>query len=287
MKLSTQLRGFELQNVLVAHASELAPISTSVVELTAVCIEPDWYVGNACDVIDSDPLLLGAVLREANSAVFAAATLVGSSRDAVVRLGAARIMSLAIEMGLETLLGGSSTYGSRSLEVFRHSYATSVAAEVIRDRARVRLPHVFAAAALLHDVGELVLSQHLEPSGAEQLEIAHQRGMSQCEAERSVLDLDHAEVSAMICQQWRLPQAISHAAQHHHDPWLGDDPLCYGVALADQVAETALSYSLYSKVADSLTVGRCMVELDLQHSSVADLARETLAKMESYNRSFV
>ena len=284
MSTATQLRGFELQNALVARASELPPISKSVVELTAVCVEPEWQIEDACSVIDSDPLLLGAVLREANSAVFASASLVGASRDAIVRLGASRVMSIAVEMGLERLLGNTSDYGPQALDVFRHSYAASVAAEVVKERARVRLPHVFPAAALMHDLGELILSHHLEEAALLDLTEAQSRGMSLAEAERSVLDLDHAEVSAIICQQWRMPEIISQAVHHHHTPWANDDALSYAVTLADQIAETALSYSVHAKVADSLSVSRCMVELELAHTTVPDLARETKIRLERYSR---
>ena len=101
-----------------------------------------------------------------------------------------------------------------------------------------------------------------------------------------MLELDHAEVTAIICQQWFMPEIISHAIHHHHTPWANDDPLSYAVALADQVADSATSTSVQAKVGDSLTVGRCMVELEMANTTLQDLAAETTARVQERGRTF-
>lgn len=286
MSTITQLRGLDLQMAVSTRASQLPPISSSVAELTSVCVRADWLLEDACAVIDRDPLLLGALLREANSAVFGSSTLVDSGHDAVVRLGAARVMAISVDMGLERLLGNGSEYGPGATDLFRHSYISSIAADVVRERSGANLPQAFAAAALMHDIGELVLAHFVEESSMLDLSAAYNRGLSTAEAERSVLELDHAEVTAIICQQWFMPEIISHAIHHHHAPWATDDPLTYAVALADQVAVSATSSTVKAKTGDSLTVGRCMVELQMVDTTLNDLAKETNSRVKELGRRF-
>lgn len=286
MQTATHLKGFSLQNALVTRAAELPAISTSVVDLTAVCIRDDWDIEDACEVIDADPLLLGALLREANSAVFASASLVDASGDAVVRLGAARIMAIAVEMGLERLLGNVDDYGTSAMTVFNHSYVTSIAAEIVRERSRVRIPQAFAAAALLHDIGEIILSHYLERTGGPALADIRDRHLGVIDAERAELDLDHCDVSAIVCRQWRMPEIIVRSVHHHHTPWTADEPISYAVSLADQIADSIAAPEMHEATADSLTVGRCLVELDLTDSTLTDLVSETAARLERYGRSY-
>jgi HD-like signal output (HDOD) protein len=36
--------------------------------------------------------------------------------------------------------------------------------------------------------------------------------------EREILGIDHAEIGAMLLEQWRLPEEICSAVLHHHEP---------------------------------------------------------------------
>ncbi len=286
MQTTTHLRGLGLQNALVIRAAALPPISTSVVDLTGVCVRDDWDIDEACAVIDADPMLLGALIREANSAVFAAASLVETSRDAVVRLGAARIMSIAIEMGLERLLGNVREYGHAAMVVFRHSSVTSIAAEVIKVKAPVRIPQAFAASALLHDIGEIILAHYLDRTGGPSLVSIRERSLDVVEAEREALDLDHCDVTAIVCRQWKMPEVIVEAVHRHHTPWLRDEPLASAVSLADHVADAIADPSGLDALAGSAAVHRCLTDLELQHASLGDLVTATKSRMDKYGRSY-
>jgi len=285
VQVKTRQRGFMLQTALVTKAAQLPALSTSVTELTSICVDENWRIEDACTVIDSDPLLLGVLIREANSAAFGASSMVETSRDAVVRLGASRIMAVAIEMGLERLLGAVRAYGAAALTTFKHCYHTAVAAETIKAATRVRLPHAFAATALLHDVGEIILSHHLDVTAGPSLQEIRQSRLGEVEAERGELDLDHCEVSALMCRQWRMPQAIVQGVQHHHSPWALNDPLSYAVSLADQVA-TCTETPQYSSIAsDSLLVGRCLSELGLSQADMTSLIDDTNRRLDERGRT--
>ena len=161
-----------------------------------------------------------------------------------------------------------------------------VAAEVVRRFSPRSLPHVLPAAALMHDVGELVLSHHLSSATLNDLDAARTVGMSVVEAERRVLDIDHAEVSAIICRLWRFPDVIADGVRHHHAPWTSGDALSYAVALCDVIADVALGGS-NRDVVDSLTVSRCLVELDISKVDFGGLVEHTTERLAKYGKQFV
>src|SRR5262249_28267457 len=97
--------------------------------------------------------------------------------------------------------------------------AGAIVSRELSRRIRSRDPEDDMAAALLRDLGELILQQ-LFPDAykdvlAEKSEALLTR---QCEIEESHCGLSHAEVSAFILDRWRLPPEITEAIRHHHRP---------------------------------------------------------------------
>jgi len=77
-------------------------------------------------------------------------------------------------------------------------------------------------AALLHDVGKLVLAANLPEEYARALEIANMPGGDPIAAEREVFGHSHAEVGAYLIGIWGLPDPLVEAVAFHHRP--GDAP---------------------------------------------------------------
>ena len=73
------------------------------------------------------------------------------------------------------------------------------------------------AAALLRDMGELVLRQMFPQSTNDiALQPEEAGGDAQCDLEDSHYGLHHAEVSAFILDRWRLPTDMTEAIRWHH-----------------------------------------------------------------------
>ncbi len=73
-------------------------------------------------------------------------------------------------------------------------------------------------AALLHDIGKLVLNTYLSETYEEILEKVEQERLSFIQAEEAVLGFDHALVGARICEKWNLPAELVEAIAFHHQP---------------------------------------------------------------------
>jgi HD-like signal output (HDOD) protein len=78
--------------------------------------------------------------------------------------------------------------------------------------------HDAVAAALLHDIGVLVLLQQ-DPVRWEKLSaLAGRQGRPVHEAERALGGTSHAKIGGYLLALWGLPQTIVEAVAYHHDP---------------------------------------------------------------------
>ena len=94
-------------------------------------------------------------------------------------------------------------------------------------------------AALLHDIGKIVISQFLNPEALLAIRQRLARGASASEAERAVLGTDHAEVGGGLLHMWHLPAPITEAVALHHHPVLDPPELSSLTSFADLVAHRA------------------------------------------------
>jgi putative nucleotidyltransferase with HDIG domain len=72
-------------------------------------------------------------------------------------------------------------------------------------------------AALLHDIGKLVLGDYVQED-LEKIEGMVSKGISFEVAEYVVLGTNHAAIGARILQNWSLPRELVNAVSWHHDP---------------------------------------------------------------------
>jgi hypothetical protein len=129
-------------------------------------------------------------------------------------------------------------YGLGAGELWKHSVLASIGADLIRGRSSVRVPTEAATAALVHDIGKLVLCRYMSPHVLELIaQSGAQDGDADFEAELKVLEVHHGDVGALVAEHWRLPESIVAAVRYHHTPHERPEPICYAVALGDMIAD--------------------------------------------------
>ncbi len=225
---------------IIEAASTMEPLPVSITRLLHVVSRGDFDAAAIVEIVGHDPALAGEVLAQANSASSGARGSIGDLHQATARIGANAVVQLAVRRAMRTRLGGAiAAYGLGPNELWRHGVTTSVAAEVVREVAEVEINAMATTAALLHDVGKLVIGSCLPTSLTDSLVIAAERdSIDLVEAERAVLGIDHGEVGAQVLGVWGLPMSAQIALRHHHAPNTSD-PLTHALALADHLAHAA------------------------------------------------
>lgn len=226
---------------LVHQAQELKPLPASAVRLAALVSSADTDLDEICEVIAYDQALTLALLRAANSAADAGVNGITQVSEAVFRLGAARVLALAMSAGAGDLLKQKVTaYGLGEGDLWRHSVAAAAAAEILSEFTTETLPPETFAAALLHDVGKLIMSRFLSAPDLELIRRAQtEGGLDPLAAETQILNVHHGELGGIIAQHWRLPERLVKGIIYHHRPADGNDLICDAVYVANLIAKSA------------------------------------------------
>ncbi|MEM7272358.1 MAG: HDOD domain-containing protein [Actinomycetota bacterium] len=240
MQLRTTI-GFH--NAIIDAAEQIRPLPQTVTKLAQLVADPNTPIEEITSTVQEDPALVSALLREANSAASGAADGVGTVEQAIVRLGSARTVAIAFSSSLSDLAEeGLDGYGIGSDDFWSHSRATMFVAEILAIQCRGRLDRSVVTAAILHDVGKVVLSQYLE---AGHYKAALSDTGNEAVAERILVDIDHGEVGAMLAAHWRLPSPIVEAIHGHLCLDGGETMMARAVHLADFVAYALLAGDAY------------------------------------------
>lgn len=219
---------------LLQQAQDLAPLPASAARLAALVAQPNVPLKSVVDVVALDPALTARLMRVANSAASGSRMPVKSARDAVVRLGNATVLALAVAGAVGRHLKVSvPEYGLSEDQLWRHSVGTALGVERIAAVCGCPAPPEAFTAGLLHDLGKLIIARFVpKPTFAKIFE-ARNAGRTYFQAEREVLGTDHADLAARLAARWGLPEKIGHGVRYHHTP---DAPEAAGDLVADTVA---------------------------------------------------
>jgi putative nucleotidyltransferase with HDIG domain len=169
-------------------------------------------VSEMVSAVESDVGLLIASLRIANRR---AGGRVATARDAVEVLSPAGVEVLAGAVGTFDFFESSADWAGQPERFRLHA----VTVQRIADRIAVELGHPardeLAAAALLHDVGKLVLARAYK-GYPDEVHAPGQTPEQRLFAERRELGVDHAMVGGVLARRWGLPGRMAATLERHH-----------------------------------------------------------------------
>ena len=229
-------------DALIREADELEPLPASAAKLANLLNREDWVLEEIGSVVSLDQALTGRLLGLANSATSGSRHSISTVDEAVMRMGPGMVLSVAlasvVRVEMQQSLPG---YGLGEGSLWRHSVASALAVDQARRFCRAVPPSQSFAAALLHDVGMLVLERHLRRVSSPENESSQsEAGTTVAEKEWSLLGIRHDQLGGRIARTWKLPPAIEDGIAFHHDPERASDDegrlLAGFVDLADIVA---------------------------------------------------
>jgi putative nucleotidyltransferase with HDIG domain len=143
----------------------------------------------------------------------------------VVFLGRKHLQSAVLTAGVSRFFQASrGGYVEKGKELWEHSVAVALMSQILSRHLRRREDPVLYTAALMHDIGKLLLGEFVHDAFEQIGDLMSRRGCSFLEAEEEILGINHAELGGRIADQWNFPPQIRDGIAHHHRPDLVDDP---------------------------------------------------------------
>lgn len=192
----------------------LPAIALRIVETVS---DPNCSFRELAKLIHQDPALCASILRTVNSALYSLPRRLSSVEHAMGILGLKAVRSIALCLALPSLQSPQT-----NPVVSQAFWKAAVGGATIAREMSLRLKSATAdddlVAALLRDVGALVLAAYF-PAEHEQIATNRRRHPDEiCELEKARFGFDHAELSAALLERWGLPEEIVTAVRWHHMP---------------------------------------------------------------------
>ena len=191
----------------------LPALSEARRRLVGLCERQAPSAGDVAEAIEADTALAIAVMRAANNGEGPSGRT-GGVREAVEYLNPDGVRSLADRLETYDVLEQPGPVSLSHERFRRHGVAVRIGAERIAEIARLPRRDELAVAALLHDVGKLVIA---ELYGAERaIDDRREPPEERARRERRELGIDHALVGAVLVRRWGMPPIIAGAVERHH-----------------------------------------------------------------------
>lgn len=257
---------------IVRQIDQLEPFPPVATQILALAEEPDSALSEIADLILNDPAITANLLKICNSAYFGLNRKVESVRDAIGFVGLDQIVQLVMLNSVsQNLKKQPQGYGLGEGELWRHAVSSAHVAKILAGKFGIsQNKHLIYTAALLKDIGKLILGRFVAFSFEEINILVNSKGFSFNEAEKKVIGMNHEELGAMVGQKWRFSDKLIYIIRHHHlsNESAREDLETSLVYLADIICmmmgvctgADGLSYRFYSDVLKRMD----LTEKDLQ-----------------------
>ncbi|MFH1057419.1 MAG: HDOD domain-containing protein [Pseudomonadota bacterium] len=209
-------------------------------QVMAMLQDPNFSMDRLMRTVRLDPGITAHVIEMCNSPYYALRQKVSSLQQALVILGSRQLMEILLSGQLvgkfrQRQLGYRLARG----DLWRHSMATALLAQHLGELLKFEDQATLFTAALMHDVGKLVLSEYVAQDFA-RIEALVAEGQSFAQAEQTVLGVDHALLGGAVVRKWNFPDEIAAAIAFHHNPERSQQhrKLCHLVCLANLMCVT-------------------------------------------------
>lgn len=256
---------------IIGQIDRLKPIPQVAHRIMSIAEDPRSSMGDLAKVVQYDQAITANILKVANSPYLGLRRKVDSIQQAITYLGMDQILDLVlIHVSGDNLKGGQKGYDLANGELWRYSVSSAVLARNVAEMKKIRTSHLVFTAALLKDIGKVILSNYVGEYLDEISKLVSSHNISFREAEKAVIGIDHAELGRIVARKWHFSERMEEMIGNHHldDQWDEDDVEMSIIYLADTlcmmmgigVGSDGLAYRFHRKVIKRLD----LTEKDLQ-----------------------
>jgi putative nucleotidyltransferase with HDIG domain len=198
----------------------------------------DYSARELAAVVKYDQSITANILRMCNSAYFGLRHKVDNVQDAVLYLGRDNLVRAVLAAGISRYFKKTKGYEVEGIDLWEHSVSVALMAQILSRKIYDHEDPKLFTAAILHDVGKVVLGEYVRESCKKIKTLVSEKGYDFIEAEEEVLGINHAQLGGEMALLWNFPAEIKDAIAWHHRPDLVKrkiNGLVWLIYLADQI----------------------------------------------------
>jgi HD-like signal output (HDOD) protein len=237
----------------------LQPISPIIHKILALTEDPDCSMDDLVHLIEYDPAATANLLRICNSVYLGLPVKIDSVQQAVIMLGFRKVFDIVMAQAFSAnMITAQKGYELEKGDLWQQSIATAMVARSLGERRDLyALPAIYTAA-LLKDIGKVVLHEYVENQWDKIQQCLDTEGNNFIDAEKESLGMDHATLGGIIAREWNFSDHMAYMIENHHlnNPEARNDPATATLYLADMVSMMVgtctgvdrLAYGVYEEI---------------------------------------
>ena len=195
----------------------LHPIPHVAEQVMLLARDPESSMSRIAEIITYDQILTANLLKTCNSSYFSVPKKVDSVQQAIVFVGIDQVVDLVwMSGGAANFRKKQDGYDLEEGDLWKYSVSSALISRELAEKRKMDNAHLVFTAALLKDIGKVVLSQYVADSFEKINLLVTQYGYSFMEAEKAVIGIDHAELGGMVAEKWGYSPKMVEIIRSHH-----------------------------------------------------------------------
>lgn len=250
--LNTEQKAEKKSKSIKEKLRDLPSLPEVVTKVTELVQNPKSSASQLSKIIAHDSGLTSRVLRTVNSAYYGFPKQISSIQHAITILGFTTIKSLVLSCSIFRIFSPKAGINS-SLDYkyfWKHSLLTAIASKNIYQKLFFQTDENIFSAAILHDIGKIILDQYDHENYSKVLSEAPKNlfGENILAVEQKYCDVTHQYIGNFVSETWNLPEELSEVILYHHSPLLSENhnKLTTVVYLGNLLAHLIMDYEVFS-----------------------------------------
>lgn len=198
----------------IENIDNLPTIPPVLRNLLNIIENPQVSLGEIGNFILKDPALTSRILKVVNSPIYGFPGRISTISQALILLGLDVVKGMLLGVSvfdvMKKVMAG----------LWEHSIGCAVTSRIISQRKASSYLEEVAVAALLHDIGKVVLGLKFSGDYKKALTETGKKGIFIFDSERKQFSVDHATVGAWLTEKWKFPRSLVEVIEYHHKPHL-------------------------------------------------------------------
>ena len=206
---------------IAATINKLFPVPQIALSLANMLSDEESDISAIAAEIKRDQVLSANVLRLCNSSYLSLPRQIASIDQAIIYLGSKTLIQMIITAQTEKIFHGREHgYSLSRGGMYQHSLAVARLSERLAKAHGGIAPDVAYTAGLLHDIGKVILDQHIADIQPLFYRTMYDQNLhtDSCVLERDLFGIDHCQAGLILTEEWSLPDIIKDVILFHHSP---------------------------------------------------------------------